>query len=221
MIGTGFIEPLGEHGWLARFGSPGIAIAWARAVRERGLPGVIDVVAAYNTAAVMASPDHHDLEHLERCLREVTAGSIGCNEPGRGFEVPVLYDGADLAFIADAFGLRTDEVIELHCGVDYPVLAMGFLPGFPYAGPLPERLRGLPRRPRPRPRVPAGSVAMVGLQTGVYPSPSPGGWHLLGRTPLVLADPASGRFPIRAGDTIRFRRIDEAAFRDLLGEPLS
>ena len=106
-------------------------------------------------------------------------------------------------------GLRTDEVIALHAGRDYVVFAVGFLPGFPYAGYLPPELSGLARRAEPRLAVAAGSVAIAGRQTGVYPSESPGGWHLLGRTPLRIADPEAGRFPIRAGDAIRFQPIDK------------
>jgi KipI family sensor histidine kinase inhibitor len=213
-------EPLGERGWLFRFHSAAAATAWTRAVRDREPFGVVDVVAAYDTAAVVARPDHDDLDGLESCLRSIAAEDAS-GPTGRAIEVPVLYDGPDLEHVAAALGLGIDAVIDLHRGAEYAVLAMGFLPGFPYAGPLPEALRGLARRPRPRPRVPAGSVAIVGGQTGIYPSPSPGGWHLLGRTPLRLADPAVGRFPIRVGDTLLFRRIDEAAFRGLQGESLS
>ena len=87
------------------------------------------------------------------------------------------------------------------------MFAVGFLPGFPYAGYLPDALSGLGRRAAPRVRVPAGSVAIAGRQTGVYPSESPGGWHLIGRTPLRIVDVEGGHFPIRAGDRIRFRPI--------------
>ena len=103
-------------------------------------------------------------------------------------------------------------MIALHSGVEYDVFAIGFLPGFPYAGYLPPALTGLPRRESPRLRVPAGSVAIAGRQTGIYPGESPGGWHLLGRTPLCIVDLDEGYFPIRAGDRIRFQPISAAEF---------
>jgi KipI family sensor histidine kinase inhibitor len=132
----------------------------------------------------------------------------------------VLYDGADLAEVAAARGLTAGQVVALHSGQDYRVFALGFLPGFPYAGYLPEALAGLPRRASPRARVAAGSVAIAGRQTGVYPQESPGGWHLLGRTPLTIASVARGRFPIRAGDRLRFVPIDQAEFQRLEGQDL-
>ena len=100
------------------------------------------------------------------------------------------------------------------------MFAIGFLPGFPDAGYLPEGLGGLPRREPPRLRVPAGSVAIAGRQTGVYPGESPGGWHLIGRTPLRIVDVERGRFPIRAGDRLRFVPIDAGEFAARRGEPL-
>ena len=100
------------------------------------------------------------------------------------------------------------------------MFAVGFLPGFPYAGYLPDELRGLARRQEPRLAVPPGSVAIVGRQTGVYPIASPGGWRLIGRTPLRIADPEAGRFPIRAGDRIRFRPIERDEFEARADEPL-
>jgi KipI family sensor histidine kinase inhibitor len=100
----------------------------------------------------------------------------------------------------------------LHSGVEYNVFAIGFLPGFVYAGYLPPALAGLPRRDAPRVRVPVGSVAIAGRQTGIYPRESPGGWHLLGRTPLRIVDPDEGYFPIQAGDRIQFQLIPADEF---------
>src|SRR5205823_7967395 len=110
--------------------------------------------------------------------------------------------------------------IARHAGRDYDVFAVGFQPGFPYAGYLPDALSGLSRRDVPRVRVPAGSVAIAGRQTGVYPAESPGGWHLLGRTPLRIVDLERGHFPIRAGDRLRFEPIDAAGFAAPRGGPL-
>jgi KipI family sensor histidine kinase inhibitor len=103
-------------------------------------------------------------------------------------------------------------VIAIHSSVDYDVFAVGFLPGFPYAGYLPPALAGLPRRDSPRLQVPAGSVAIAGKQTAIYPRQSPGGWHLLGTTPLCIAHVEAGYFPIQAGDRIRFQPISAGEF---------
>ena len=136
----------------------------------------------------------------------------GHSAAGKRLVIPVLYDGADLETVAARLKLSPAEVIERHGGVDYDVFAIGFQPGFPYAGYLPDALAGLPRRDAPRLRVPAGSVAIAGRQTGIYPAESPGGWHLLGRTPLCIVDLDEGSFPIRAGDRIRFRPIAAEEF---------
>ena len=102
--------------------------------------------------------------------------------------VPTVYDGADLAEVADRWGVSPDEAARIHSGCEYRVAFCGFAPGFAYLTGLPERL-AVPRRDTPRTRVPAGSVALAGPYTGVYPAASPGGWQLLGRTGLPLWDP--------------------------------
>ncbi len=122
----------------------------------------------------------------------------------RTVEVPVVYDGEDLSEVARQTGLTNDEVIARHSGRDYRVWLLGFAPGFPYLGVLDEALH-LPRRNTPRPRIAAGSVAIAGGQTGIYPSESAGGWHILGRTAAKLFDPQTAEpFLLRPGDTVRF-----------------
>lgn len=213
------LEPLGDRAFLARFADEGAAAGWAEAVRARRLAGVEEVVLAYHTAAVFADPERADLDALEAVLRGV---QVPPREvcAGRLVELPTLYDGADLTAVAEALAADVPEVIARHSGRDYRVFAIGFLPGFPYAGYLPEGLAGLPRRGEPRARVPAGSVAIAGRQTGIYPRESPGGWHLLGRTPLRIVDVERGRFPIRAGDRLRFVPIGPDEFAARRGEPL-
>jgi KipI family sensor histidine kinase inhibitor len=211
------LDPLGDRAFLARFAAERDAAGWAEAVRGRGRPGVIDVVLAYRTVAVYADPDRVDLSRLESDLRAVAIDPVGASGAGRSrtgkrLDIPVLYDGEDLEGVASRLGLSPVEVIALHSGVEYDVFAIGFQPGFPYAGELPDALAGLPRRESPRARVPAGSVAIVGRQTAVYPTESPGGWHLLGRTPLCIVDLDEAYFPIRAGDRIRFHSIPAEEF---------
>jgi KipI family sensor histidine kinase inhibitor len=213
------LGPLGDRAVLARFATEAEAARWASAVRARGWPGVEDVVLAYRSAAVFADPDRIAPEELEDRLRSLVA-DLDDRPPGRLIRLPVLYDGEDLPEVARRLGITASEVVANHSGRGYIVFAIGFLPGFPYLGYLPEALCGLPRREAPRVRVPAGSVAIAGRQTGVYPAESPGGWYLLGRTPLRIVDVARGHFPIRAGDRVRFEPIGPAEFDARLGEIL-
>jgi inhibitor of KinA len=140
---------------------------------------------------------------------------------GREVTLPVCYDfPLDLPRVAEALGLQPERVIERHSTGLYTVFAVGFVPGFPYLGYLPPELCGVPRLASPRVKVDAGSIGLTGRQTGVYPLARPGGWPLLGRTPLTLVDVAAGYFPLRVGDRVRFRRIDTAEYRKLEGERL-
>jgi KipI family sensor histidine kinase inhibitor len=213
------LEPLGDRAFLARFGSERDAAGWAESVRRRRFAGVTDVVLAYDSAAVYADPDRADLAALEDRLRALPP-LPEAEAQGRSIAIPVLYDGEDLDEVGRRLGLARAEVVARHSAGEYHVFAIGFLPGFPYAGYLPEKLAGLPRRDAPRARVPAGSVAIVGRQTGVYPQDSPGGWHLIGRTPLRIVDVEAGAFPIRAGDRIRFVPIGPGEFEALRGQVL-
>jgi KipI family sensor histidine kinase inhibitor len=205
------LEPLGDRAFLAHFATEREAARWVMAVRSLGLRGVTDVVLAYRSAAVFADPDEADLDALESQLGSVEAGPEAMIE-GKLMVIPVLYDGPDLESVASRLRLGPAEVIALHSAAIYDVFAIGFLQGFPYAGYLPEKLSGLPRRDEPRLKVPAGSVAIAGRQTGIYPRESPGGWHLLGRTPLRIADADKGLFSIRAGDRIQFQSIQLREF---------
>jgi KipI family sensor histidine kinase inhibitor len=137
---------------------------------------------------------------------------------GRRWCLPVCYEGEaapDLAETARAAGIGPDEVIALHSGTEFRVYMLGFLPGFPFMGDLPEVLR-LPRRTEPRLRVPAGSVAIAGGQTAIYPWESPGGWHLLGRCPVRLFDVRrASPSLLAAGDRVRFAPVSTAEYRRL------
>jgi KipI family sensor histidine kinase inhibitor len=206
------LVPLGDRAFLARFASEDDAARWVEAVRARAWPGVVDLVLAYQSAAVFADPTRLDLVELEARLRQVVPDD-SLRASGTLLRIPVLYDGADLSEAARRLGLTEAQVIAEHTGAEYRVFAIGFLPGFPYAGYLPSSLSGLARRESPRVRVPIGSVAIVGRQTGIYPAESPGGWHLIGRTPLRIVDLEQEFFPIRAGDRLRFEPIDRAGYQ--------
>ncbi|MEW4566428.1 carboxyltransferase domain-containing protein [Tautonia sp. JC769] len=210
------LNPLGDRAWLARFPSDARAASWAEAVRRRSWAGAVEVVVAYHAVAVLIDPSKVDPETIEPLLRQVRPTEIS-PRIGREFRVPVAYEGEDLVEISATIGRPIGEIIAAHSGITYSVRAIGFLPGFPYLGELAEALAGLSRRPTPRTSVPAGSVAIAGRQTCIYPEASPGGWHLIGQTPLVLADLASGFLPLATGDRVRFEPIGRRRFQELQG----
>jgi KipI family sensor histidine kinase inhibitor len=140
---------------------------------------------------------------LEPILDQTPAAARAADTP-REHRIPVRYDGPDLAEVADRTGLTVSEVIDRHSNRWYEVYLIGFVPGWAYLGDLDPALV-LPRRSVPRTRVPAGSVGIAGAQTGVYPLATPGGWHLLGRTSIVLFDPnAEPPALLAPGDRVRF-----------------
>ncbi|HVL39304.1 MAG TPA: 5-oxoprolinase subunit PxpB [Fimbriimonadaceae bacterium] len=178
-------------------------------------PGLVEVVAAYETLGIFVDPDQTSLDQVRQWLEELQPGDAA---PGRRHEVPVCYDlGEDLPRVCDLLDLSHQELVRLHTESVFQCFAIGFCPGFPYLGHLPDRLAGLPRLPSPRPRVPAGSVAITGRQTGIYPLQRPGGWNLIGRTPLTLVDVESDYFPIVAGDEVRFFAVTSSEYESLLG----
>jgi inhibitor of KinA len=214
------LEPLGDQAVLGTFASEAAAARFAAAVRETNPAWLLDVVLAYVTVAVFFDQEQIDYERAAETVRQlklpraVAAGVLHV--------IPCCYDlQCDLARVADATRLPAEEVIRLHTSVEYTCYAIGFCPGFPYLGYLPQPLCGVPRLEKPRLRVDPGSVGLTGRQTGIYPLPRPGGWNLIGRTPLELVNVADGYFPIRAGDRVRFTRIDEAEFQRLKGQRLA
>ena len=195
--------------------------AVAQRLRESRPIGVLDVVPAYSTlalhydpAAVGAgtSPYEALVETIDAWLKTQTAATPPA---GRLIEIPVCYGGAfgeDLDALAKNRNLSVEEVIAIHSGAAYHVHMLGFVPGFAYLGGLDARL-ATPRRETPRPHVSAGSVAIGGAQTGVYPLDTPGGWHLIGRTPMQLFKPdAMPPCLLNAGDTVRFVPISVQEF---------
>ena len=178
--------------------------AWALGLRGLDLPGVADVVPAAETVLVRCA-DAASLNDVLAHLDDVVPVSVA--EATGTVTIDVVYDGEDLAEVAEATDLGVDDVAELHSGADYRVAFCGFAPGFGYLTGLPDELR-LPRRSSPRTQVPAGAVAMAASYTAVYPRPSPGGWHLIGTTGHVLFDVE--RDPpavLQPGTAVRFRRM--------------
>lgn len=224
------IEPLGESALLLRFGN---AIdhalndrvhAAATALRAAALPGVEDIAPAYASLLLRFDPRRWpDTEAFVTAVRAaLTDAGAGAGDTGPVgapvLELPVCYGGEhgpDLAEVAASTSLTQGEVIARHAAGDYRVAMLGFAPGFAYLLGLDPKL-AVSRLSSPRLRVPAGSVAIGGAQTGVYPSVLPGGWRLIGRTPLRLFDPACAP-PARLtpGLRVRFRAIDFATFAAL------
>ena len=182
------------------------AVALADALRARRMTGIRDVISTFRSVAVFFDPFVADPAVLASEVRTIDVRAPG-GSSGRLVEVPVTYGdeaGPDLADIAAFAGCTPAEVVERHAGRLYRVYMLGFLPGYPYMAMVDERI-AVPRRATPRVRVPAGSVAIAGRQTGIYPRESPGGWHIIGRTSLTLFDPKSSPPSLFApGDEVRF-----------------
>jgi inhibitor of KinA len=214
------LTPLGDAAALARFADEAAALSFAAAARAAALPWVQDVVPAYRAVAVFFDADRVRLSAVLAALRTLPASPPAATV-GRLHIIPCCYDlGPDLALVAERTGLGPAAVVDLHAGREYTVYAVGFCPGFPYLGYLSDPLCGVPRLPSPRVRVEPGSVGVTGRQTGIYPLPRPGGWPLIGRTPLTLVDVADGYFPLRAGDRIRFEPVPPGDYARRLGERL-
>lgn len=196
--------------------SPAHAQALAKRLREAGgwqevVPGIDSVVVQFDPLAVKVSAVE---EGIERLLAE-DPGPLA--PTGEILEIPVVYGGdvgPDLEALCASVGMSRDEFTDLHTGRDYPVDMVGFTPGFAFIGGLDDRLR-VPRRREPRQRVPAGSIGIADGRTGLYAMASPGGWNIIGRTPLQLFDPdAADPFALKAGMRVRFRAVDAAEWDD-------
>ena len=182
-------------------------------------PGLGEIVPTYRSLLVYYDPLR--LSYIK--VKEIILDALRrCEEApppeSRTVEIPVAYGGEfgpDIEFVAEYNGLSVEEVIERHSGTIYTVYMLGFVPGYTYLGRLPKRLV-TPRLPTPRTLVPAGSVGIAGEQTGIYPIDIPGGWRIIGRTPLKLFDPH--REPpvhLKPGDKVRFVAITEEEFHKL------
>jgi inhibitor of KinA len=227
------IAPLGDTALVIRVGAQideptRLSVrAMVRALEDAGIPGA-EVVPGFTTVTVhydptrLHMPDDPALTPYDVMQRHVSSVLESVVDDaaidGNTVEIPVCYGGEfgpDLEQVASHTGLTTAEVIERHSTAAYRVHLLGFLPGFPYLGGLDPRL-ATPRRDTPRTAVPAGSVGIGGAQTGVYPLESPGGWQLIGRSPVVLFDPMRSPPTLLApGDLVRFRAIDRREYDSL------
>ncbi|MBN2568739.1 MAG: 5-oxoprolinase subunit PxpB [Deltaproteobacteria bacterium] len=219
------LSVVGDRGLLVEYGDtidPIInkkVISMAMGLEQDTPPGVIEIIPSYRCLLIVYDPSvtnasalQESLSSLEKLLTEIEI------PPPQRVEIPVCYGGEfgpDIKFVAKHNGLTVDNVIRLHSETEYQIFMIGFSPGFPYLGVLPKELH-TPRQKTPRTQVLAGSVGIANEQTGIYPVTSPGGWQLIGRTPLKLFDlERSNPFLYKAGDRIKFKSISPEEYRRL------
>lgn len=194
--------------------------ATVQLMREQHIEGVVDVIPAFCSLLINYDPRVISYKEIRKRMQALLKVDAKAGEQRkRVFEIPVCYGGEygpDIANIAEHAGLSEEEVIRIHSSRDYLIYMLGFLPGFTYLGGLDERIH-TPRLANPRLKINAGSVGIAGSQTGIYPLDSPGGWQLMGMTPVKTYDP-NREVPIlvEAGDYIRFVPVDEAEFKRII-----
>ena len=216
------IVPAGDSALIVEFEEridPAInarAIALADLLQAAAIAGVRDVVPTYRSVAVFFDPLRTNYDTLlERIERDAGRPAPDAARQAEPLRIPVCYGGdlgPDLGAVAAFGGISADEVIALHASATYRVFMLGFVPGFAYMGIVDARIAA-PRHSTPRVRVPAGSVGIAGVQTGIYPAETPGGWQLIGRTPIKPFDANRAQpFLMKAGDAVRFYAIDRAEY---------
>lgn len=211
------VLPSGDTALVLEFGSEidqavsRRVLALHRRLRDLDWRGVVGSVPTFRSLLVHYDPDLIATEVLEEQLGALADEVDDVADQGRSWRLPACYDIAvapDINDVATTTDMTPDQVVECHSGTAYHVYMVGFLPGYPYMGDVPEALV-LPRREEPRVAVPPGSLAIATTMTAVYPLESPGGWHLIGRSPVRLFDPARAEPILLApGDTVRFEPID-------------
>lgn len=216
------ILPSGDSAILVRFGTV-ISEDLNRKVRKlsaqltgKRIHGITELVPSYSDLMILYDPLIVSFKAIYRIIEKLLQEPWELQEvDSRLIEIPVCYEGSmgpDLEEVSRHTGLSTEEIIQIHTSVTYWVYLLGFTPGFPYLGGMNEEI-ACPRKSNPRQSIPAGSVGIAGNQTGIYPIDSPGGWQIIGRTPLRLFDSErKDIFLLRTGDRIRFKRIDNEYF---------
>ena len=190
-------------------------LALAETLTQARLPGVTEIVATFRSLSVNYDSLLTTGHELEAAIRALVQRSGTSSQVRQLWDIPVCYDPSyapDIEDVAKTAGLTVAEVAALHAGTQYHVYMIGFVPGYPYMGDLPAKLR-LPRRLDPRTRVPPGSLAIATSMTAVYPYESPGGWHLIGTSPVRFFDPESANGALLGpGDAVKFRAVTAAEF---------
>ena len=187
----------------------------AETIEVAKLPSVVDVTSSYESVAVFFDLIYVEPDIVDKIRALIAPAGVRVSGKKQRVEIPVCYDeefALDLDRVANHTSLTPDAIIALHSSAEYTVACIGFMPGFPFLSGLPQQLR-VPRLESPRTKVPAGSVAIANVQAGVYPLESPGGWNVLGRTPLRLFRVnESPPTLLRPGDFVQFRRITRDQF---------
>jgi inhibitor of KinA len=211
------IRPLGDSAFiLDELASPAHLVASALETADPAL--ISEAVASYGSVGIYCPRPGIEKESILALFDNLI---LEAPSQSRTHLIPVCYElGEDLEAVGESLGITTEAVIDAHTTSVYKCFAIGFCPGFPYLGYLRDQLAGVPRKPQPRIRIEPGSVAITGRQTGIYPLPVPGGWSLIGRTPLEMVNVEDKYFPIQAGDQVQFVRIDQVRFEKLKGERL-
>ncbi|MBS1706865.1 MAG: carboxyltransferase domain-containing protein [Armatimonadetes bacterium] len=214
------LEKSGGSLWIVReiAGSPSDFAEW---MESQNVLGVEAAVPCYESVGLWVE-DSLFPEHEVRQLLKTYSGQAVNERAQKTHEIPCCYEeGLDLDAVCGILELSRDTLIEIHASTLYRVAAVGFMPGFPYLQSNAPELSGVPRLESPRIQVPAGSVAITGTQCGIYPNISPGGWRLIGRTPLAIADVQTRSFPISPGDNVRFVPISREEFASQSGKLLT
>ena len=216
------IMTAGDSSILIQFGNAidpdinAMIAATVQLMKEQHIEGVVDIIPAFCSLLINYDPRVISYDEMKTRMEKILSVEIAAGaRKKKVYEIPVCYGGEfgpDLSTIAEHAGLSEQEVINIHSSTDYLIYMLGFLPGFTYLGGLDERIH-TPRLANPRIRIPAGSVGIGGSQTGIYPMDSPGGWQLMGMTPVKTYDP-DREVPIlvEAGDYIRFIPVDRAEY---------
>lgn len=191
--------------------------ATVQMMKEQHIEGVVDVIPAFCSLLINYDPRVISYEEIKERMQNIVKLDVQAGAQSRRiYEIPVCYGGEygpDIQNIAEHAGLSQEEVIKIHSSRDYLIYMLGFLPGFTYLGGLDERIH-TPRLANPRIKINAGSVGIGGSQTGIYPLDSPGGWQLMGMTPVKTYDPKREKpILVEAGDYIRFVPVDEAEYK--------
>lgn len=217
--------PSGDTALVVEFGDrvdrhvSGLVIALAERLKAAAVAGVVELVPTFRSLLVHYDPSVLPNAELKARLVPMIAGLEPAERSGRLWRIPACYDeiiGPDIAELAGETGLSPSEIAERHSGATYQVYMIGFLPGFPYMGDVPPELQ-FPRRQNPRVSVPRGSIAIATTLTAIYPLESPGGWHLIGRTPIPLWDLGSDPPTLlAAGDRVVFAPISLSEYESIL-----
>ncbi|MFC2947287.1 5-oxoprolinase subunit PxpB [Virgibacillus sediminis] len=220
------IQPVGDTAVKLSF-SGKASVEMNRMIRQfceeldaASITGLIEWVPAFDSVTIYYDPWQVGYEEFKGRMEEIAGKDLsGTRSMSRVVHIPVLYGGEagpDLHRVAEHNRLKPEEVIRIHQHPEYLVYMLGFLPGFPYLGGLDQRIAA-PRLPEPRPRIEPGSVGIAHEQTGVYPLESPGGWNLIGKTPLRLFDKQKGEegFLFQAGDRVKFLSVSEQDFKQI------